>query len=299
MILFLANGQQIRGDLVRSAVLRSDLAPVPLTLEADIRSGDASMDALLKEGQVLSTGGGDALHIVKSVRSSGRHTQGERALEGVRVTALLSACKEAGYVRRQAIIKEGASLSAIYKAAGATIKEIGADLAVARFCCPVGQVPAFQMAQVLQEEGSAVRWKGGRLVVTRLPDLFKQTPVMTLPDNASDDTDSGFLERHQVPWFFSLDANGAAVFGNRDKPRTVRYVPFKDAQRLRNMTRCLVRRKTVRIDYNSRIGAGDLVAFAGGAKLAVITVAHVFSSGSDDGGSSDTYSKLWLGELEE
>jgi hypothetical protein len=97
---------------------------------------------------------------------------------------------------------------------------------------------------------------------------------------------------------FTLQFNGAAVFGNREKPRAARYSPFKDAQRLRNMTRCLVHRKTMRIGYDGRVGAGDLIAFASGEKLVVITAAHVFSSGTDDGGASDTYTRLWLGALE-
>lgn len=301
MILFLENGKQLRGDLIKSAVLRSDLAPVPLTLEADIRAGDTEMelDKLLAEGRKLSISGGDKLHIVKSVRAAGRTSQDKREVAAFRITALLESCLGVAYVRSRAIIKESAALSVIYRAAGATIKAVDADFPVPRFYCPVGETPSFHIARVLQEEGGVVRWKTGRLQFVRLPDLFKQQSAMTLPDNASDDVDGGFLERHQVPWFFSLDASGAAVFGNREKPRTVRYAPFKDIQRLRNMTRCLVHRRTVKINYDARLGAGDLIAFTGGLKLAVITAAHFFSSGTDDGGDSETYTRLWLGAMEE
>jgi hypothetical protein len=299
VILFFADGKQIRGDLIKSAVLRSDLAPIPMTLEADIRAGDDDMDQRLAEGQLLSIGSGDALRIVKSVRVADRAVQGTREMAAYRITALLDACHGAAYVRSRAIIKESATLAAIYKAAGAAIKAVDADFPVPRFCCPVGETPTFHIARVLQEEGGVVRWRGGRLQFVRLPDLFKQTQVLTLPDNTSDDVDSGFLERHEVPWFFSLDAAGAAVFGNREKPRTARFVPFKDVQRLRNMTRCLVHRKTSRISFSGQIGAGDLIAFAGGAKLAVITAAHVYESGTDDGGASNTYTRLWLGAMEE
>lgn len=299
MILFFADGKQIRGDLIKSAVLRSDLAPIPMTLEADIRAGDDDMDKRLAEGQLLSIGSGDALRIVKSVRVAERAVQGTREMAAYRITALLDACQGAAYVRSRAIIKESAALSAIYRAAGATIKAVDADFPVPRFCCPVGETPTFHIARILQEEGGVVRWKSGKLQFVRLPDLFKQAPVLTLPDNASDDVASGFMERHGVPWFFSLDAAGAAVFGNRDKPRAARFSPFKDAQRLRNLTRCLVHRKTSRINFSGQIAAGDLIAFAGGAKLAVITAAHVFESGTDDGGASNTYTRLWLGALEE
>lgn len=301
MLLILENGKQIRGDLIRASTLRSDMAPIPVTFEADIRAGDDSLelDKMLAEGKVLEMGGGDRLHIVKSVRAAGKAAQAEREVAAHRVTGLLESCLGAAYVRSRAIIKENAALSAIYKAAGATLKAVDADFPVSRFYCPVGETPTFHISRALQEEGGVVRWRNGKLQFMRLPDLFKQEPALTLPDNASDDVDGGFLERHEVPWFFSLDAVGQAVFGAREKPRVVRFSPFKDAQRLRNMTRCLVHRKTVKIDYDTRLGAGDLIAFAGGLKLAVITAAHFFSSGTDDGGDSETYTRLWLGAMEE
>ena len=65
MILTFADGKQIRGDLIKSATLRSDLSPIPLTLEAEIRAGDDGLDKRLAEGQVLNVGG-DALRSVKS-----------------------------------------------------------------------------------------------------------------------------------------------------------------------------------------------------------------------------------------
>lgn len=298
MILCFADGRQIRGDLIQFAALRSDLAPIPLTLEADILAGDEDMDARLAQDQVLTVSGGDALRIIKSVRVAERQSQGTRERAAYRITAVLDACHPAAFVRARAIAKERATLAAIYKAAGASLKAIAADFPVLRFNCPIGDTPTFHIARALQDAGGAVRWKAGRMQFMRLPDMFRQTPVMTLPDSASEHIDSGFMERHTVPWFFSLDDTGAAVFGNRGKSRAARYVPFADTQRLRNMTRCLVRRKTVRLGFSGQLCAGDLIAFTGGTRLAVITAAHVFESGSDTG-ASNTYTKLWLGSLEE
>lgn len=298
MILAFADGQQIRGDLIKSATLRSDLAPIPLTLEAEIRSGEEDMDKLLAEGKTLIVRGSDTMRIISSSRVAGRSVQGSREMAATRIVALLDACQGAAYVRQRAIIKENASLAAIYRAAGATIKGMDADFPVPRFCCPVGDTPTFHIARVLQEEGGAVRWKNGKLQFVRLGDLFKQAAVLTLPDNASENLESGFLERHTVPSFFSLDSSGATLFGNRDKARVVRFSPFKDAQRLRSMTRCLVQSKVSRIGLAGQIAAGDLIAYVGGAKLAVITAAHVFSSGTDDGGAQDAYTRLWLGSME-
>lgn len=299
MILYLSNGEQIRGDLIKSAVLRSDLSPVPVTLEAEIRSGDEIMDKLLAEGKSLTDAFGNELQIVKSVRISDRVVQGSREQTGYRVTALLAACAQVAYVRSRAIIKENATLAGIYKAAGATVSGVESDFSVARFYCPVGETPSFHIARVLQEEGGVVRWKSTRLQFLGLKDLFRQKSVKTIPQNASENVQTGFLERHQVPWFFSLNDSGGFVFGNRSKARTVRYSPFKNAQKLQNMTRCLVLAKIARVDFDLRLRAGDIIEEEDAGKYAVITAAHVFRCGQDQGGTPEAYTKLWLGVLEE
>ena len=299
MILFLSNGRQIRGDLIDQAILRSDLSPIPVTLEADIRAGDDDFEARLQEGQLLKTVSGDEFYIIKSERTSSRASLGDKELAGFRITALLNCCLSVAYVRSRAIIKENATLSAIYRAAGASIPSIQSDFPVPRFYCPIGQTPTFHIARVLQEEGGVVRWKNSKLQFIRLQGILDGKVVRTLPETAALDVNTGFLERHEVPWFFSLDEAGGVVFGNRDKPRSVQFSPFKNVQRLRNMTRCLIQRKTAKILYDINICAGDVIAFTGGTKYAVITAAHVFKSGSTDGGATEAFTRLWLGEVEQ
>lgn len=302
MILYLNNGSQIRGDLIKSAVLRSDMAPVPITLEAEIRTDD-DMVQRLTEGELITVGGssassGDALRIIKSVAVANRVVQGEREMDAIQITAILDACHQIAFTRSRAIIKENASLSAIYRAAGATIKAVDADFPVSRFYCLVGDTPSYHISRVLQEEGGIVRWKSGRLQFFRLPDLFKQKAVMNLPYNASGDINSEFLERHEVPWFFSTNDSGTYIFGNQQKARRVRYAPFKNTQQLRNMSRCLVQSKVSKIHPSMQIAAGDLINFVGDEPLCVITAAHVFESGTDGSGNNQ-YTRLWCGKMEE
>lgn len=301
MILYLNSGEQIRGDIIKSAIIRSDMSPVPVTLEAEIRA-DEDMAKKLAEGEIITAGGssassGDALRIIKSVLVKNRFVQGSREMDSIQVTAMLDACHGVAFVRSRAIIKEKVVLSAIYRASGATVKAVDADFPVPRFYCPIGDTPSFHIARALQEEGGIVRWKDGRLKFFRLPDLFKQDPIMNLPENASDYINSGFIERHEVPWFYSLDDTGGFVLGDQRKPRSVRYAPFMNSQRLRNMSRCLVQRKISNINLSAGIDAGDLINFTGGDQLCVITAAHVFFSGTD-GGRNIQYTRLWLGSLE-
>lgn len=299
MILILENRKQLRGDAIVSAVLRSDLSPIPLTLEADIRSGEEEIDRLIQEGKTLTIASGEAFQIVKCQKVSSPAVAFDRQNAGFRVTAMLAACLPVAYVRQRAIIKENASLAGIYRSAGASIRGVIDDFPVARFCCPVGETPTFHIARILQEAGGAVRWKNGKLRFFSLQAMLMQEPSREISVSGQDSVETGFLERHTVPWFFSVAPNGSVIFGNRDKARKALFSPHKNVQALRNLTRCLVHKKTVKIEYDSRIAAGDAVRLLDGQTYAVITAAHVFESGSDTGQKQNAYTKLWLGQIEE
>jgi hypothetical protein len=294
LIIILGNGKQLRGDMIKSAVVRSDLAPIPATLEAEIRD-DSEINRFISEGKSIEANG-DLYRIIKAKKADNRKVQGKRDMTFTHIIGLLESCHAVAFVRQKAIIKENATLAEIYRAAGATLKAIDADFAIPRFYCLVGKAPTFPIAQVLQEEGGVVRWKGGKMRFFRNQDLFRQKPVMTLPDNADENVISGFQERHEIPWFYSIGQDGAFVYGNREKSRSAVFVPFKNALRLHNMTRCLVRRKVSKIQYAGRLAAGDLVDITGSSPLAIATAAHVFKGGAD-GGSAEQYTRLWLSGL--
>lgn len=300
MIIFLENDQQIRGDLLTSARLRNDASPIPMTLELTVKAGEASFDKFFQQGKILKIASGEKFFIVKSERVSDNHAQGTRERTLFRITAILNPCLKIAFVRKTAVIKENTQLSAIYRACGASIKAIDADFNVARFSCFIGDTPSFHIAKALQEEGGIVRWKNGKLQFLRLLDLKKQKIAREFADVAPVDVSAGFLERFQVPSFYSIDASASFVKGNTNKERRVGFAPHQDVLRLFNMTRCLVQKKTVKVMFDQRIAAGDLIAMPDKKKYTVITAAHVFEKGNDDsGGEEKTYSKLWLGEVEE
>jgi hypothetical protein len=294
MILILENGQQLRGDMIRSAVVRSDLAPIPVTLETEIRY-DEEIKRYLLEGKIIEANG-DRFRIIKNNKMEIREMQGKRGIIFIRIIGLLDSVHTAAFVRKKAIIKENSTLTEIYRATGATLKAIEADFDVPRFYCPIGQVPTFQIAKILQEEGGVVRWKAGKMKFFRNPDLFKQKPVMALPKNADENVISGFQERHEVPWFYSTKPDGSIIYGNREKTRTTGFSPFKNTLRLNNMTRCLIQRKVAKVYYFARIAAGDLIEIYDSDPLVVVTAAHAFQSGTDGSGVKQ-YTRLWLAEL--
>lgn len=297
MLIETESGKQLRGDLVKRAVLRYDLTAVPASFEGEFRVDEALIKELAEGKRLLVNG--DIFRIVKPDSSSDRQSQGAHDARSMSVTALLDACHAVAFVRSKAIVKDKALLTEIYRAAGATIKPVDGDFNAGRFVCLSGETPSFHIARVLQEEGGVVSWqKSGKLKFFRLNDLFRQAPKTKLPDNASDDVKSEFLGRHEIPSFYSLSPAGDVVFGDRSKARSAKFILGKNQQQLMNMSRCLVLAKEIKTAYNLSLRAGDLIEFSGvkTRSLAVLTAAHVYESGTDGTGSNQ-YTKLWCGAL--
>lgn len=286
----------IRGDRIRRAVLRSDLVPVPLTLEAEIRIDDESAPHF-EVGKVLATYAGDQLEIIKSETVRSGSVQGGEEATFARLIAILQPVKGVAFVKPKAIIKRSATLSEVYRAAGATLRSIDGDFTVSSFVCMAGEVPTYHIARALQEAGGVVRWRNGRLAFVGLRALLQQKPATSIVDSSADDVASGFLERHEIPAFASVDPDGRFVYGNREKARALRYQHGLGEIALRNMTACLVHTKTTTIKYDTAVAAGDLVDVRGGKPLVIMTAATLFAAGAE-GDSPEQYTRLWLGRVE-
>lgn len=294
MILYFSNGLAVRGDTLQRAVLRSDLSPVPMTLEADITSDTETLE-LLREGGTLSLADGTEFSIVKSEPVTVNASQGDRLISAVRVTALLKSTERVAYVLGRAVILEDTTLAGIYKAVGASISGVLTDITVSRFYAMVGDVPSFQIRQILQEAGGSIRWRSGKLQFLRYRDLVNQPPDLTLSDIGATVTDSGFLERHQIPNFMSLDDTGTVITGAWSKERRVRYTPHKTKLELNNLSRSLVQRQSAKVPYNQSLTAGMTVLVAGEpAPMVVVTAVHTL----DGAGDPAQYTKLFLASLE-
>ncbi|HWX01560.1 hypothetical protein [Collimonas sp.] len=297
MQIILSSGVALHGDLLLSACLHSDLAPVPMTLEAIVRASDETI-AALKQGEKISLASeGYEFRIVQVKRNKASpNVQGDDMVAVLHIVALFEPCHQIAFRRKTAVIKEGATLGSIYGACGARVK-INADYSIARFACLAGGVPSYEIAKVLQEEGGAIYTDGREVTFTRLQDIFKQEPILSLEYDTTENIESGFMERHEVPSFFSIDAAGAFVYGNSSKVRVIGYQPRTDVRVLWNMTRTLVQKKIMTTDYLPAANAGRAIEIER-VKYAIITAAHAFEGGSD-GGDSRMYTKFWLGAMEE
>lgn len=288
------NGDLLAGDMIVKWVLRSDLAPVPRTLELTVRVKDG-IEQRLKEGAHLWTGRENLKYrIVKTQRNkpSGL-VQGKDQLATYTVFALLDSCAQVTFRRERAVIMENTTMGAVYRSCGANAS-IGNDLNVSRFACFVGQVPSFHLAQIMQEEGAALVLRDKVLSMTRISDLMKQTSKDVVGQvDTSELTESEFQLRHEVPAFFSIDEAGAFVKGDTTKARAAMFAPRTKSMQLMNMSKVLVTKRVLDSQMAQQVQAGDVVMI-GGVKQVVITAAHVFEGGE---GIKQSNSRFWLGEV--
>jgi hypothetical protein len=292
----IANGTELRRDTMHSVVMRNDMVPVPITIEAEIMVDEAiSVD--LKEGNTIIAGTeGHEFSIIKSISVADNKSSYGENQRAIKIIAVLSSFKTVSFVRSTAIVKENTTLSDVYRAAGAQIT-VTNDTAIGRFTCCIGESPSFYIARACQENGGVIRWKNNKLDYFRLMDLYKQVPVLSVPDVGTVDTKSGFSERHLVPSFYSVSPSGEIITGNKDKARSARFVPHMNAQQLANLTTCLIHRYTINVDYTESICAGDIVNIDNRGWFIVVTAASVFRSGTDSSGSQQ-YTRLWLSSVE-
>ncbi len=282
------------GDIVIRWVLRSDLSPVPRTVEMTVYVKNG-IEQRLTVGSTFWTGR-ELLEyeIVKVSRNqSSGVIQGKDELSSFSVTALLASCARVSFRRDRPIVREKASLGDIYRACGATAA-IGDDFQVERFSCFAGQVPSYYIAQALQEEGAVLVYSKNKVSTKRISDLFRQEPIDEIGQtDSSDRIESEYLERHEIPNFYSIDDDGNFVFGDYSVARAIRFLPMTDDRSLINCSRVLVTRRIVDSHMAQQINAGDIILI-NKEKLVVITAAHVAQAKD---GITETSSRFWIGSI--
>lgn len=292
MLIQTSSDTLISQSHILSAVMRSDLVPIPVTLELQVRY-DAELEKALQEGQKLYiTKNALPVQIVKSEVKKSLDMPNRGIID---VTAIFEPCVGIAFLRQKAVVLKNNSLGAIYRACGAKVS-FKTDFTVPLFASFVGHIPSEMIAKVLQEEAAVIVVEGKQLSALRIADLIKNKPVLSLPDTVGGDIRSGFLERHNIPTFYTTDDNRAIVKGNTQKVRTLRYTPRHNQRNTNSMTSALVTKKMLNLSYNDNYQAGDVISI-GGVPMLLITAAHAWQT-DNEGEAASQYSQLWLGELE-
>lgn len=290
-----ANGRVIRGDLVRRVVLRTDLTPIPATVEIEAAIDDTTTRALV-DGAVIKVGGKQIPFQISKpqvIADSGSE-QGGRVWGVIRVIGIHAGTAALAMPLQRSIIREGASWAEIYRVIGAT-SIVAQDFAVPQFSAFVGSTPTAMIAKVLQEEAGTVVLKGEKLYFRRLDELMREKPAYSMDNDRTEAVASSMLERNQLPMALTTSASGQIQVGAREAGRALVYRPRADSRILANMSKALLLRRKVKQGLSLDTNAGTRIDIQGRPYI-VITAAHQWAQ-PGLGADSGEFSQFWLGEL--
>ena len=287
-------GDMLPTDVVLKWIGRSDLTPVPRSVEFTVKLIDGVQEKLKVGTSIWSGRENLQFEIVKTDRAQPLgQVQGKDQQQAMKVTALLHRCASVARPLNSAVVLTDTTLGAIYRSCGAFMP-VGSDFAVPRFTCFKGREPSYSLAQTLQEEGAALVLREGRIMAMRLVDMAKQAPIADIGQvDSSAKIESEFLQLLDIPSYYSVDDNAAIIRGQMGQARRVSFIPRADQRQLRNASCVLVRSKTVDSTICQQIQAGHVLR-VGGENLVVITAAHAFENNE---GAQESRSRLWLGKL--
>lgn len=278
-------------DLV-TATLRTDLVPVPVTLELTALSTTELDKALVVGAELLVGDLGISITIIKAMPVKTQVIKNGRRIGGVACTGVLSSCKQLMAPVNNAINLTAATFGGAIRASGATIA-IADDLPLPRFVCFKGQIPSHQIAKYLQQEAAVVVFRRGQLSIIKIDALLADEPIAKYDSSAIAWIDSPSVQATKTPSFVSMGADGSSVEGeNTTTGHPVSYMPGLDTRQLKNLEKVLITRGTMIRPLDYKLQAGQIIQI-GKAKLAILTSANHVNTSTN----SVMATKVWLASL--
>lgn len=288
----------IGGSDLISAIYRTDLVPVPVSLELVVKSTD-KIYPLLQTDKKLWTATETELIIVKSQILNTQSIKDGKRVAAIHVIAILSGCEALISVAKRATSLKNTGFNEVYRALGAKIS-MANDIKLNQFICLKGQLPTERIALSLQKESTVIRYDGSnRISAIRLNELFKG--------------DSKLYDKSSVQWvsnpsvvthgtvnYLSIDDNGSDIVGDTDQSSAINYYPQADARELKNLKRILVTKGIITRQLDEYLYSGKLVSISSGNDVGqpfvVLTSAHRYDSGAV-GGKPIMATKAWLAQI--
>lgn len=294
MNIQLEDGGSIGGENLISAIYRTDLVPVPVTIELVVKADDR-LHKLLLIDKKLTTPQGVSLTIVKSQVINEQSIKAGKRIAAIHVIAVLSGCEPLLGVTKKAISLENTSFNEVYRALGAKVR-IKRDIKLASFVCLKGQMPTVAIAKALQKESAVICHTDNGLSVVRLNELMVGDPVL-FDKSAVQWIDHPNAIRHGNVNYLSIDDNGSDILGTAKSERSIEYYPRADNRELQNLRRILITKATITRQLDDRLDAGKLIE-VDEKTLVALTAAHRFESGAL-GGPAVMATKAWLAGVED
>ncbi|MEY2875796.1 MAG: hypothetical protein RLZZ373_3167 [Pseudomonadota bacterium] len=289
------SSEPLRGDVVVRTIHRSDLIPIPSTIEVVVR--DVAETAAFVEGAKFKAGLMKQEFLIVKVGYGAQSgiVQGSRTGDTKAFIGLLASCASLAVPRQRAVVAYESDLLGVMRACGASASITG-SVHVGAFACLIGQTPTFSIAQALREAGAAlVVGDTGLLEFKRLQDLQRSKPARQMLQDSAEIFESSLVEKSAVPWAFTVAPDGALLHGRRESGRVASYMPWKSPTVLANASMAVITRRILSSIYAPDLRAGQVITMDGDPML-IVTAAHTMAIGGG-GPEQESTTRLWLGKV--
>lgn len=294
-ITFVQQNQSIGHSDLISSVFRTDLVPVPISLELAVLSNEDLEKSLVLGAELVV---GEIPTILSVIKVQPIHTgfiKDGRRIGGIAAIAIPKDCLDLIRPSSKAVILKDTSFNSAIRACGARIK-MGGDIPLPEFICLKGSLPTERIATYFQQEASVMRFKDNQISAVKLDDLFKQDAVLKLDTSMVLWEKNPERELHEKSAYMSVDADGSTVLGGDiQKNQHIVQKAGLDTRQLRNLNKVLVRRGVSLRPISMSFMAGDVFEVES-KKYVVVTAAHSIKTGAI-GGAPSMVSKFWIASL--
>ena len=295
-IAILSTNKVISASELIVATLRTDLVPVPVSVEFAVKHTKELEQQLVSGAELLVTDIPHSFEIVYANPVKSQTIKEDGRIGGISCIAVLKGCKKLLDFASNATVLDQTSFNAAYRACGASNIRLGEDIPLPEFICLKGRLPTERLALYLQQEAAVICFKDLKISVLKLDAIFKQDPVLKLDPSEVQWIDSKVLEKHQKSSYVAVDANGTTIGDDTTtQGQSVIQKAGLDARQLKNLEKVLIPRGIVHRPINFELNAGDLVEIDK-KNYVILTAAHHVETGAI-GGNVGSETKLWLASL--
>ena len=296
-IAILATNKIISASELMIATLRTDLVPVPVSIEFSVKYTKELNDQLVDGAEIIVNDIPYPFEIVYSHPVKSQTIKDNSRIGAISCIAVFKGCKKILEQAKKAVILQQTSFNAAYRACGASNIRLGDDIPLPEFICLNGTLISERIALYLQQEAAVICFKETKICILKLDALFKQEAVLKLDPSEIQWFNSDQIEKFQKSSYVSVDQDGSTVIGDdtTTKGQSVIQKAGLDARQLKNLENVLIPRGVVHRSLSLEVNAGDIVEVEH-KKYVILTAAHEVETGAI-GGNVGSTSKLWLASL--
>ena len=296
-IAILSSNKVISASELIIATLRTDLVPVPVSIEFAVKHTKELEEQLIDGAEILVNDFPYSFEIVYSNPVKSQSIKDNARIGGISCIAVFKGCVKILENAKKAIILDQTSFNSAYRACGASNIRLGDDIPLPEFICLNGSLISKRLALYLQQEAAVFCYRDSKICVLKLDTIFKQAPVLKLDPSEVQWFNSKQIEKHQKSSYVSVDQDGSTFIGDdtTTKGQSIIQKAGLDARQLKNLEKVLIPRGVVFRSLSLELKAGDVVEIDK-KNYVFLTVAHQEETGAI-GGNIGSMTKIWLASL--